>query len=142
VIAVRVTPWPITAAWRIARMAASVSEELARLSGDASLIVGYGPLRRLLEVDPRELGGGYGRPTNAGLSAIDAFRAHPIELDTTYSAKAAASLLRRARQGDEGPLLFWSTKSTMPLPDPDPGALARAPLLMRRFLGKAPPPPS
>ncbi len=139
-VAVRVTPWPITAPWRIARMATAAGEKLAELAGDPSLAVDYRTLRAQLEVDRHQLGRGYGRATEAGRRAIDAFRAHPIELDTTYSAKAAAGLLARARRGAaEGPVLFWSTKSTTPLPDPDPDRLAAAPALMRRWLGKLAP---
>ncbi len=136
VIAVRVTPWPVTAAFRIVRMAMGASEELARLSGEPSLALSYRDLRPLLDLDARELGAGYGQVTPAGLAAIDAFRAHPLALDTTYSGKAAASLLARARRGGKGPLLFWSTKSTMPLPEVDAGALERAPRIMRRWLSK------
>ena len=50
-------------------------------------------------------------------------------LDTTYSAKAAAAI-----DPSEGPVLFWSTKSTAPLPDVSPPDWAWAPARMRRFL--------
>jgi len=138
VVSVRVTPWPVTAAFRIARLAVRVSEELASLAGDPTLALSYAELRASLDVDGRQLGRGYGRPTEAGRLAIDAFRAHSLELDTTYSAKAAAGALEYARRGGDGPMLFWSTKSTLPLPEVDQAALGRAPKLMRRWLRKLP----
>jgi D-cysteine desulfhydrase len=136
-VAVRVTPWPVTAAFRIARLAARVSEELATLAGDPSLSLGYGELRAQLTVDGIQLGGGYGRPTDAGLRALDAFRAHPIALDTTYSAKAAAAFFALARRGTDGPILFWSTKSTVPLPALDHAKIDAAPAPMRKFIRRA-----
>jgi D-cysteine desulfhydrase len=136
-VAVRVTPWPVTAAFRIARLAVRVSEELATLAGDPSLALAYGELRAQLTVDGRQLGGGYGRPTPAGLRALEAFDAHPIALDTTYSAKAAAAFIELARRGTDGPLLFWSTKSTVPLPDVDRTKIDAAPSPMRKWLRRA-----
>ena len=54
-----------------------------------------------------------------------------FELDTTYSAKAAACALDRA---GGGPVVFWSTKSTAALPPDEPPAIAAAPTRMRRWL--------
>jgi D-cysteine desulfhydrase len=135
---VRVTPWPVTATFRIVGLAVRASRLLASLAGDSSLAVTASALRPHLHVDGRLLGRGYGRPTDAGLEAITLFRSHEgLELDTTYSAKAAAGLLEYARRGDSGPILFWSTKSTTPLPRFTDADLAHAPGVMRRWMERA-----
>ena len=131
VVAVRVTPWPVTAAWRIAALARRASELLHRLSGDPRALVDEATLRAGLRVDGGELGRGYGHPTRRGREAIRRFGAlEGLTLDTTYSGKAAAGMLRALRAGLREPALFWSTKSTAPLPAvgdaPPPQALARA----------------
>lgn len=137
-VSVRVTPWPVTSPVRIVRLAVRASRLLAHLAGDPSLEVSYATLRPGLQVDGRYLGGGYGRPTPEGRAAIDCFRAvSGLELDTTYSAKAAAALLDRARDRRAGPLLFWSTKSTAPLPPVSDEAVAAAPAPMRRWMARA-----
>jgi D-cysteine desulfhydrase len=132
VIAVRVTPWPVTAPWRIANLAARVAARVDRLRGHAAGL----DLRRLragLVVDGDELGAGYGRATPAGDRAAAAFAAAGAPaLDCVYSAKSAAALWRYARR--RGPTLFWATKSTAPLAVPDAAQLARAHPHMRRWL--------
>ena len=132
---VRVTPWPVTSPIRIVRLAVRASRLLAQLARDPSLEVHYRTLRPRLVVDGRYLGRGYGYPTDSGREAIRCFRAvEGLELDTTYSAKSAAAVLDLARAGAPGPVLFWSTKSTVPLPDVSPTSLDAAPTLMRRWL--------
>jgi D-cysteine desulfhydrase len=133
VVAVRVTPWPVTAKFRIVGLAVRTARLLARLTGDASLAFPRRALAEALDVDGRFLGPGYGEPTASGREAIAAFAAI-LALDTTYTGKTAAALLARARAGGEGPLLFWSTKPPAPLPPIDDDAIARAPARMRRFL--------
>lgn len=127
IISVRVTPWPVTSPVMITRLAAQTSALLERLTSEHA--IGYAELRRGLEVDPHELGRGYGFATSAGLEAIRLFGAidqpRPLTLDTTYSAKAGASLIRRMRASkgsSRGPWVFWSTKSTAPLPEVDGAA--------------------
>jgi D-cysteine desulfhydrase len=115
-VSVRVTPWPVTARFRIVSLAVKISQLLAELAGDPSLALEAADLRPNLTVDGRFLGRGYGHPTRDGLAAIDAFRAiDGFELDTTYSAKAAAGLFARVRERPRETALFWSTKSTAPL---------------------------
>jgi len=115
--AVRVTPWPVTSAHRIVALAVRASRLLAELAGDATLAFDARTLARSLRVDGSQLGRGYGYATHAGRDAIARFAAiEGLTLDTTYSGKAAAGLLALARRGARGPLLFWSTKSTAPLP--------------------------
>jgi D-cysteine desulfhydrase len=117
--AVRVTPWPVTSKIVITRLAAATLARIASLGGprvdldDARLVV-----------DTRELGRGYGEVTPQGLAARDAFAEH-ARLDGVYSGKAAAALLRLHAR-DVGPLLFWSTKASTPLPAPSEAALQKA----------------
>jgi len=119
-VAVRVTPWPITSATLIVRLATRASALLESLTGDPRCRVSRAVLRANLEVDGTQLGRGYGRPTAAGREAIALFarvrNPRPLALDTTYSGKAAAALVARLRANAPGPWLFWSTKSTAPLP--------------------------
>ena len=116
-VSVRVTPWPVTSAYRIAGLAARTSALLASLSGEPRWETTRRELAADLEVDGRYLGRGYGHATPEGLAALARLReTEGLELDPTYSAKAVASALARVRRGDPGPILYWSTKSTAPLP--------------------------
>ncbi len=128
-VAVRVTPWPVTAASRIASLAAKAGLLLESMGGQS---VPYGQLRAGLRVEGGQLGRGYGVPTAAGRAAIaQAAEVHPVQLDTTYSAKAAAATF--APRG-EGPSLFWATKSAAPLPCAPAERIEAAPARMRRWL--------
>jgi L-cysteate sulfo-lyase len=64
-------------------------------------------------VDDRFVGEGYGRPTAASREAIAMLARHEaIFLDPTYTAKAMAGLIARARGGefsDGSTVLFWHT---------------------------------
>jgi len=137
--AVRVTPWPITAHPRIVHLALRTGRRLAELTGDESAAVSRGRLGATLVVDGSQLGRGYGIATDAGRRAIVAFReAAGFELDTTYSAKGAAGFIARMRAKEPGPLLFWSTKSTAPLPPAVQAAEADS-ARARRWLTRAAP---
>jgi len=136
-VAVRVTPWPVTSRFRVLSLAARTSRLLAELAGDASLALGERELSEGLAIDASELGAGYGRPTARGLSAIEWFRRHEgFALDTTYSAKSAASFLRAVRDPRHLPCVFWSTKSTAPLPASEPEG-RELPGRVRRWLRAA-----
>ena len=137
-VAVRVTPWPVTSRIRILGLAVRTSRLLAERSGDPSAVVEARDLAPFLRVDGRHLGRGYAHPTKDGLAAIDLFqRLGLFELDTTYSAKAASAFLAAVRRNEPGPLLYWSTRSTAPLPCVPPGALEGAPRRMRAWLERA-----
>jgi hypothetical protein len=56
-----------------------------------------------------------------------------FELDTTYSSKAASGFLATVREAP-GPHMFWSTKSTVPLPAVSTDALRSAPAVAVRYL--------
>ncbi|MEO1271817.1 MAG: pyridoxal-phosphate dependent enzyme [Myxococcota bacterium] len=134
-ISVRVTPWPVTARGRIAWLAHRTSRLLARLAEDPVWQVPWRTLRAALTVDGRFLGPGYGKETRSGREAIALFEAHAgVTLDTTYSGKSAAGLVERIRRRASGPLLYWATKSTAPLPEVSQERLERAPTQMRRWM--------
>jgi len=133
-IAVRVTPWPVTSPLRILRLAGKLADWLRRLSGDRVFDMERAELGRGLELDERQLGPGYGYPTPSGLAAIERAGALSAALDTTYAAKSVAGLLARARRGRACERLFWSTKSSAPLPDVAAAELEGAPRRMLRWL--------
>ncbi len=131
---IRVTPWPVTAPFRIGGLAQRTAALLAELGGPA-LPTGRAFFEAGLDVTGRYLGRGYGHPTIAGARAMAHFAAvGGPPLDTTYSAKAAAALLD-LRATARGPIVFWSTKSSAALPRTAPDALAAAPERLRRWLG-------
>lgn len=133
--AVRVTPWPVTARLRIALLARRTAALLAELGGPRLDL----PLAALLDrlvVAGEQLGPGYGHPTAAGRAAAAALAACDLRLDTTYSAKAGAYLRERLPTLPD-PVVFWSTKSAVPLPEVRPDRVARAPRHVRRWLARS-----
>jgi D-cysteine desulfhydrase len=131
ILAVRVTPWPITAPRRIALLSFRTSRLLYRLTGDSRVLVPYSTLLKRLMVDTSRIGKGYGYPTPSGLESMKQFPG--IVLDTTYSAKAAAALVDVIKNRS-GCTLFWATKSSAPLPALDQSRMNRAPSAMLRWL--------
>jgi D-cysteine desulfhydrase len=109
---VRVTPWPVTAAFRITGLAARTLDRAAALGGPRLGLTAR-ELGHSFVLDGRELGEGYGISTPAGDAAVQAIGGGP-RLDGVYSAKAASALLRLHRAGI-GPMIFWSTKSAIRL---------------------------
>lgn len=131
---VRVTPWPVTSRLRIAEYAMRTLAHAHRLGGPRVAIT-LGELHSRLRVDGRELGRGYGRITDRGMIAMRALVGP--RLDGVYSAKAAAALLRLHRAG-QGPLVFWSSKSTALLPAPSGSSERAAPFPIRKWLRAGP----
>ncbi len=129
VVAVRVTPWPVTSKRRVVDLAARSLSELTTLA-EIECRSPISALSENLVVDGRQLGRGYGHRTRLGEAARLVLRHSGIErdvvppmlLDHVYAAKAAAAFLDRGRAvtrgGRTGPILFWSTKSSAPLPSP------------------------
>ena len=151
--AVRVTPWPITSRTMIVQLAARTLARVAALGGP-EVAATLRELSARLVVDGRELGRGYGRPTARSREAIARFQEAPDRsiaaageagaelvraprLDGVYSAKAAAALLRLHRRGIE-PLVFWATKSTVRMAEPELAALRAAPPGLVRWLSASP----
>jgi 1-aminocyclopropane-1-carboxylate deaminase/D-cysteine desulfhydrase-like pyridoxal-dependent ACC family enzyme len=116
--AVRIAAWPLSRRGRVLSLAVKALARLAELCGDPALALGK---RELLPVSVvvDQLGRGYPHATSAGTSARAAFADSGFAiLDDTYSAKAAAHVLASAASED-GPVLFWCTKSSAPLPQVD-----------------------
>ena len=132
--AVRISPWPVTARFRILGLAFKTARLLKALGGP--------DLEGVLRAAPRLLtagglsGGGYGRPTRSGIEAKARFAASAAPaLDTTYSAKAAAHLFGALEA--QGPVLFWSTKSSAPLATPSDAQRLALPIRGQRWLAQA-----
>jgi hypothetical protein len=142
-VAVRVTPWPVTSKLRVVRFAWATARWLRRLTGDPIFDVPFAELYGSLELETGFLGAGYGKPTPEGLDAMR--RLHPLTLDGTYSAKSAAALLSRMRRAPDRVRVYWATKSRVaPLGDAepsaaacDPGASSGLPASLARWLRNA-----
>ncbi len=131
---VRVTPWPVTSAWRIVSLAARTSRLLASLAGTP--MAGRDELAAGLQVIGGFIGRGYGYATESGRRAGEAFAAAGgPPLDTVYSAKSAAGMIAHA--AGPAPILYWATKSSRPLPPPDSEALAATPPSIARWLERS-----
>ena len=135
---VRVTPWPVTSKTAILALARWTSRRFQAVV-DRPMDLSWRRLASTLDVIGGQLGRGYGYPTPDGKKAIAAFAAaNGPKLDVVYSGKAAAGMLAAQRRLGLGPALFWATKSTAPLPQPDAAALKALPPGMQRWLEKAP----
>ena len=127
--AVRIAAWPLSRRGRVLSLAEKVLRRVAALCNEPAFALSK---RELLPVSlvTDQLGQGYPHPTPAGTQARAVFaRAGFPILDDTYSAKAAAHLLVSVAS-DRGPVLFWCTKSSAPLPEPGsaaPPLVTRAP---------------
>lgn len=134
VVAVRVTPWPVTARFRILGLASRTARLLAELAGDASLAFSAAELGARLVTTGEHLGRGYGYATDDGRAAIARFAAAGgPPLDENYTGKSAAALFARPLPGVT---LYWATKSSLPLPPADEAAIRAAPPRMRRWLDR------
>jgi len=139
-VSVRVSPWPVTSRMRILSLAARCAQLLRELAGAQVPPLDARALGAHFEVDGRYLGPGYGQPSVAGNDAEALWRRLALPaLDGTYSAKAAARVLAGMRGREAGPTLFWSTKSSAPLPTRalDEATLAAVPLRVRAWLLRA-----
>ena len=106
IVGVRVVPRVVANRWRVLRLARGTRTLLAKLSGE-----NIPPLDDArLEIDDGWYGGAYARETDAARDAARALaRSGGPTLDATYSAKAFASALARARAAPDGGVLFWLT---------------------------------
>ena len=107
VIATRITARLLT---NERMLAALVRSTLSKLSLAGA--VGLPEVARVLDgitLRHDQIGAGYGRATEAGARATEVFAAAGLLLDSTYTAKAAASLL--ADEIGAEPSLFWHTLS-------------------------------
>ena len=131
---VRVTPWPVTSRWRILSLARRTARLLHALTGDEHCDV-QRVLPAGLTLSTRYIARGYGFASDEGRRAIELFREHAGHLlETTYSGKSAAAFIDIARESD-GPVVYWSTKTSTVLPPVDrQHVLDHAPRRMRRWL--------
>ncbi len=139
---VRVSPWPVTSRFRVLGLAVRAARLLHQLSNGALPLFSRATLGARFEIDGRYLGPGYGEPSAAGNEAEALWRRCNLPaLDGTYSAKAASRVVAGLRAAEPGPILFWSTKSSVPLPEPDPSYAAerstRVPPRIRAWLERA-----
>jgi D-cysteine desulfhydrase len=106
IVGVRVVPGVVANRRRVLRLARATHALVARLSG-----VALPPLdESRLSIDESEYGGAYGRETASGTAAAAQLRdAGGPALEGTYSAKALAAALARARRAPDERVLFWLT---------------------------------
>lgn len=137
-VAVRVTPWPVTSRFRLLGLASATSRLVAELAGDSTLEMTRHELARHLIIDGSQLGSGYGQGTSAGREAVTRYQEHAsLPLELTYSAKSAAATLALLRARAPGPTVYWSTKSSAPLPEVRTASVDKARPGMRRWLDRA-----
>lgn len=110
------------AAERLGPFAACTSGVVQTLERQAlAMMHAAGEAQALRKAPPAHLlgeyfGEGYGQVTPAAMAAIAALREKTgIELEGTYSGKAAACFLVRLL-ANSGPVLFWNTFNSRPLP--------------------------
>jgi D-cysteine desulfhydrase len=101
-----------------------------------------------LEIDGRFIGEGYGHPSSAGDAATELARSFGLQLEPTYTAKAFAAALHRARADDRGggrrklrlqgrqTYLYWHTLSSAPLITLLQGAPETLPAYLAQLLRK------
>ena len=69
-----------------------------------------------VRIDSNEYGAGYGLPTASGHDAEERAKRDRLTVETTYTAKALASLIRESRnRGNERSVLYWHTLSSADL---------------------------
>lgn len=109
IVAVQVVPAVITNQGRIAELRTDARDLLVKAG--LELPDACGAVEVVL--DAEEFGPGYGVPTAAAESAMQRFAVHGAVLETTYTGKAAAGLLRWAAGAAKGKrVLFWNTFSS------------------------------
>jgi D-cysteine desulfhydrase len=106
VVGVQVVPRIVANAGHVLRLARRTRALVQRLTGEALPRLDAGRL----VIDRSAYGGAYGRETAEGRAATTAFAAiGGPALEPTYSAKAFAVALRRARASPDERVLFWLT---------------------------------
>ncbi len=86
-----------------------------------------------ISFDVRQLGKGYGFPTEAGARATEIAKHAGIALDPTYTAKTFAAVLDLVDSAAYGTLLYWHTLSSTPMDPLVLGAPDIEPELARLF---------
>jgi 1-aminocyclopropane-1-carboxylate deaminase/D-cysteine desulfhydrase-like pyridoxal-dependent ACC family enzyme len=95
--------------------AAALTSEIRRIHRDLATLIGLAPNAfepSPIEVDDTFVGGGYGVPTPASTEALElSAQTEALFLDPTYTAKAMAGMIARARAGEFAGrrVVFWHT---------------------------------
>jgi D-cysteine desulfhydrase len=106
VLAARVVPRIVGNRARVLRLARQTHALIQRHAGEKIPPIDPG----LLRIQHDAYGGAYGRETHEGSDAARALRdATGPRLDGTYSSKAFAVALKRARELPNGEVVFWLT---------------------------------
>lgn len=110
------------AAEKLGPFAACTAGVVEKLEAEALAIMQRAGVKHWLQAPPPAtlcgdyFGEGYGVVTPAASAAIETLREKAgLELEGTYSGKAAAAFLDRLPAA-EGPVLFWNTFNSRPLP--------------------------
>ena len=109
IVATRITSRIVTNERALRSLIAGTSSLLQR----AGLVVPHAEeVASMIEITHSQIGAGYGRETEAGRRATEVFAAAGLRLDPTYTAKAAAGMVRWLREGrfpagDRA--IFWHT---------------------------------
>jgi 1-aminocyclopropane-1-carboxylate deaminase/D-cysteine desulfhydrase-like pyridoxal-dependent ACC family enzyme len=120
VVGARVVPRIVANRRHVLRLARRTHALVERLAGVALPTIDP----RMLEIAHERYGGAYGREDARAQAAAKQLAASGgPRLDATYSAKALAIALDRARGAPDGSVLFWLTFDGRWL---DPGAAASA----------------
>ena len=106
VVGVRVVPRVVANRRRVMRLARAAAARFSELAGVAAPEIDY----ERLVVEQAQYGGAYARETDASRAALALVRAAGgPSLEGTYSAKALAAALARARTTPDERILFWLT---------------------------------
>jgi 1-aminocyclopropane-1-carboxylate deaminase/D-cysteine desulfhydrase-like pyridoxal-dependent ACC family enzyme len=132
IIATRITATVVTNE-RVLRRLVDATLSRLRAAGAGDVPAADAALR-LVQLRHDQIGTGYGHATPAGEHAAAAFAEAGLQLDSTYTAKAAAGLL--ATRLDDGVPLFWHTLSAVePSELRDAGAAVLPPPFARYVQG-------
>jgi D-cysteine desulfhydrase len=112
VIATQVTPSIISGPAVHARLFHETNALLHALAPAIPLIADPG---KNVEHRADQFGAGYAHPTPAAELAVEQIRlTEGIELETTYTGKALASMSNDLKAGVRGPVMFWNTYNAQP----------------------------
>ncbi|HUF11638.1 MAG TPA: pyridoxal-phosphate dependent enzyme [Longimicrobiales bacterium] len=121
VIAQRITSRAITNRRRVRRLVRGAHALIASAAGGARHLPDPDAALQTLRIDHHQIGRGYGFETGAGGAALDWFDTRVgLELDATYTAKAAAGFLAAIEAKAAGPLLYWHSLSSVEPQLPSP----------------------
>lgn len=135
IVAHRITVRAITNEARARRLVDGVLALLRRGGAGSSEVPTADDVMDRLTIAHGQIGRGYGHATPAAERALERFAAAGIDLDLTYTAKAAAGFLGALEARPDEPRLYWHTLSAIePANDLRSLDAAGIPDAARRFL--------